>query len=208
MIIPAGKVWSVSPRLTYPLSDPVFHYTITPENLTGSFTLKSYPGCMTESDVKSLYSQVQVHPKFPAYVPNGYSFECGIHNSNWSVFLVYLDDAGRNKMKEKDEPVSHFAKADLIDSKALIISYWNGYVANNWQKDTTYDKYEYQKNSSGFKGSELITIAGEPAVLFTQYYPDRSSTNTLTIFADNAITYTITGNFTDNELVKIAESIR
>jgi|CXWL01.1.fsa_nt_gi hypothetical protein len=206
MTIPAGKVWDVSPRNWHTPGDLAYQYIITPENLQGTFTLKPYPPCMTENEVRSLYSQVEVYPKFPLYIPEGYSFECGIHHTNWAVNLVYLDDDGRKKMTEKYQPVSHFAKSDLVDSNALILLYWNGYVANNWEKDPTYDKYESQKNSSGFKGSRLITTAREPAVLFTEYYPDRRSANTLSIFTDNAIRYTVTGNFMYTELIKIGES--
>lgn len=217
ILIPKGKRWSFlfnidnfeqdTDSSKYPRSSAIFQYHTEPDNLKGIITVKLHPECMTENEVKSLYSEVKAYPKFPSYLPDGYSFECGVHHTYWAVNLVYLDENGRKKMSAANEPVSHFAKGSLIDSHALIISYWNGYVANNWQKDPIYDKFEYQKNAIGFKGSKPITISGEPAVLYTDYYPDGRSANTLEISTDNAITYTITGNFTDNELVKVAESL-
>jgi len=207
MVIPPGKFFSYYFSSYQDNYDLPIRYTVKPFNLEGSVTVKPHPRCMTENEVTSLYGEVKVYPKFPTYLPEGYSFECGVHNTYWAVNLVYLDENGRKKMSAANELVSHFAKGSLIDSHALIISYWNGYVANNWQKDPIYDKFEYQKNAMGFKGSKPITISGEPAVLYTDYYPDRRSANTLEISTDNAITYTITGNFTDNELIKIAESL-
>lgn len=214
IVIPKQKSWSHMFRTwilegcePYNCPDTQFSYEIQPGNLIGKVNVNGVPGCITENEIRSLYSQVKVNPKFPLYLPEGYSFECGIHNTNWSVFLVYLNDEGRKIMKEKDEKVYQAAKTSIVESNGLIINYWDGFAANYWQEDTTYDKYEKQKDSSGFKGSKLLDVGGQPSVLFTEYYPDKISANTLSIFSDNSTTFTITGKFTDDELIKVGESL-
>jgi len=106
--IPAGQSWLYMLR-TWNLEDGSgqfrsipFNYEIQPGNLLGKITVKNYPRCMTETEVTSLYSQVNAHPKFPSYLPDGYSFGCGIHNMNAYVHMTYWNDFLREKYDEED----------------------------------------------------------------------------------------------------------
>jgi hypothetical protein len=206
MTIPAGKVWSVSPRLTSSSNDLVYQYIITPENLQGMITLKSYPGCMTENEVTSLYSQVEVYPKFPSYLPEGYSFECGVHNSNSFVHLGYWNDALREKY---DDKVNAMFRQEFFEDGGIAVDYYDVVASNFWSHEDNYDKFEKAKEYAQYPLATILSIEGEPAVMYQEYVwvsGKQQSYNILQIFLDNDW-YRIRSGLPQAELIKIAESL-
>jgi hypothetical protein len=206
MTIPAGKVWSISPRNWQIPDDLVYQYTITPENLQGEITLKNYPRCMTENEVRSLYSQVEVYPKFPLYVPKGYSFECGVHNFNSFVHLGYWNDALREKYDDKVNAITH---PEFFKDDGITIDYYDVFASNFWSHENDYDKFEKAKENAQHPLATTLSIAGQPAVMYQEYVWDngtQQSYNNLQIFLDNEW-YRIRSGLPVEELIKIAESI-
>jgi len=206
MTIPSGKVWSISPRNFHTSEDIVFHYDITPQNLQGTFTVKSYPACMTENEVKSLYSQVEVYPKFPSYVPQGYSFECGIQNTNYHVFLGYWNNDLREGYKDRVNAV--FLPEFFADGGIAVI-YYNEFAANYWSDENNYDKFEKAEQNAPYPFATTLTIEDEPAVMIKEHFFHDGKTqsfNMLMVFSDQGW-YQIKSGLPEAELIKIAESL-
>jgi hypothetical protein len=205
MTIPTGKVWDVSPRNWHTPDDLVYQYIITQENLQGTFTLKNYPHCMTESEVKSLYSQVEVYPKFPLYIPEGYSFECGVHNTNVSVYLVYFTDEQRLQYSDR---VNSAFNRNFFANGGLVIDYYDE-VSNVWIADPNYDKFEKAQENAQYPQSTRLYILDEPAVMAKEYFWDdgkQQSFNRLEIFLDEE-RIQIKSSLPEEKLIKIAESM-
>lgn len=201
--IPPGKF--ASHYFTSMASDDIIrNYEVQPYNLQGKVIVKHYPRCMTENEVKSLYAQVGAYPKFPSYVPEGYSFECGIHVFNAAVVLSYWTDELRQKFE--DDITSDM---DFIASGGITIDYYNNFVLNYWIKNPDYDKYEQAKNYEN-PFATTLSVGGNPAVMIKEYFWDsgeQKSFNQLMIFSDNEIWYRIRSGLPAGEVIKIAESL-
>lgn len=205
--IPAGKVWSVSPRSWwYPYDNVTYQYTIMPENLQGTFTLMRYPSCMTENEVKSLYSQVEVYPHFPSYLPDGYYFECGVHNMNSYVHFVYFTDDLHQKFEDKVNAVSD---REFFASGGIRVDHYSNIVTSNFIENYDYDKYKKANEKAQHPWAKTLTIAGDPAVMIQEYFwkdGEQFSFNRLQIFSDE-ITHSVRSGLPESELIKIAESL-
>ena len=203
-VIPPGKFFSYRFSPYEDKSDEPISYVVKPFNLQGSVTVKPYPRCMTENEVMSLYGTVKVYPKFPKYLPEGYSFECGVHNTNAFVHLVYFTDAQRSKFN--DSVNAAFNREFFADSGLMIDYYdeaWNG-----WIEDPNYDKFEKAQETLKHPQSKMLTISDQPAILIKEYFwkdGEQQSFNQLEILLDEE-QIRIKSSLPEEELVKIAES--
>lgn len=187
------------------INQPIM-YTIEPFGLKGNVTVKQYPRCMTESEVVSLYNQVKVYPKFPSYLPEGYSFECGVHNTNAFVHFVYFTDEQRSQFDDKIN--SAFNREFLADG-GLVIDYYDD-AWNGWNEDPNYDKHEKSSETAEHPWAETYTISGEPAVMIEEYFwqsGEQRSFNRLEVFFDE-YQVRISSSLPKSELIKIAESLQ
>ena len=184
-----------------------FNYEIQPGNLIGKITVRNYPGCMTETEVTSLYSQVNAHPKFPSYLPDGYSFECGIHNMNAYVHMTYWNDHLRQKY---DAQVGGSFKFEFFANGGMSIDYYNEYVLNGWPENLDYDKREKAIEKAEHPRATSMTILNQPAVMIEDaatVHGKIQSYNSLQIFLDDGVQYQIHTGLPREEIIKIAESI-
>ncbi|MDH3502691.1 MAG: DUF4367 domain-containing protein [Nitrosopumilus sp.] len=187
--------------------EPIYQYYVNPDGLSGTIMVKGYPRCMTESEVKSLYSQVEAYPNFPTYLPEGYSFECGVHNMNGFVHLGYWTDSLREKF---DDTANDTTSQEFFANRGLTVDYYNEYVINNWTSNPDYDKYKKQDEKAEHPWATKLTVSGEPAVFRVQYITksgQQNSYNELLIFLDGEIRYGIRSSMPQDEMVKIAESL-
>jgi len=188
------------------LDDIVRNYVVEPYDLKGQIIVKHYPRCMTEIEVRSLYSQVGAYPKFPRYIPEGYSFECGIHNSNGYVHLVYFTDELRQQFEDH---VNAATNHDFYSAGGFVIDYYNEFIMSNWHMDPTYDKFERAKGiENKFTNSTLIN--GNPAIMLKEYFwrdGNSYSFNSTQIFLDDQILYYIRGGLSQEEIFKISNSL-
>ncbi len=213
MAIPAGQSWSYMLRTwnlndgTRQLHDTQFNYEIQPGNIHGKITVKNYPRCMTETEVRSLYSQVNAHPKFPSYLPDGYSFECGIHNMNAYVHMTYMNDFLREKYDGNFEGNLQF---EFFADGGISVDYYDEYVLNSWTANPDYDKHAKAKEKAEHPRAIILTILNEPAVL-TQESATVDGTvqsyNKLQVFLDDGVRHQIRAGITQEEMIRIAESL-
>ncbi|MDH3313524.1 MAG: hypothetical protein OEM28_10325 [Nitrosopumilus sp.] len=214
--IPAGQSWPHMLR-TWNLDDQYdesehlrsvpFNYEIQPGNLIGKVTVKNYPRCMTETEVTSLYSQVNAHPKFPSYLPDGYSFECGIHNMNAYVHMTYLNDFLREKY---DGNFGGNHQFEFFADGGISVDYYDEYVLNSWTANPNYDKHAKAKENAEHPRATSLTILNEPAVLTQESATVDGmvqSYNKLQVFLDDGVRHQIRAGLPQEELIKIAESL-
>ena len=206
MTIPAHKVWSYGFRSQL-VDDISLQFTALPYDLSGKITVKRYPACMTQNQVVSLYSQVGAYPLFPTYLPEGYSYECGIHNLNSFVHMSYWNDELRSEFEDtRNDGMRH----EFFASGGITIDYYNNYILNDWTADPTYDKYERAKiDDADHPDSKMLTIHGEPAILAKKYFYDdgmQKSYNELQIYLDDEVLYRIKSGLAEEQIIKIAES--
>ncbi len=207
IVIPAGKVWSYFFRIDLPADELIYQYNVDPDDLSGIISVKGYPRCMTEHQVISLYSQVEAYPKFPSYLPEGYSFECGVHNMNSYVHLLYYTDDLRQKFEDK---VNAAFDMEFFASRGIRVDYYNEYVTSNFIVNPDYDKYKKQAEKAEHPWAKTLTIAGEPAVMVKEYFwksGEQKSFNRLTVFLDDEIWYSVRSGLPEGELIKIVESL-
>ena len=214
IVIPAGQSWPYTLR-TWNLDDDSgqlhntqFNYEIQPGNILGKVTVKNYPKCMTENEVTSLYSKVNAYPKFPSYLPDGYSFECGIHNMNAYVHMTYWTDEIRSIFEDKrNDGLSRefFAKG------GIAVDYYNYYILNEWKVDPQYGKHENSKrDNEDHPNSRLLSIDGNPAVMAKEYFweeGEQYSYNELQVYLDEGITYRVRSGLPEDQVIRIAESL-
>ena len=214
--IPAGQSWSHMLRTwnldaKYDESEHLrsvpFNYEIQPGNLVGKVTVKNYPRCMTETEVMSLYSQVDVHPKIPSYLPDGYSFECGIHNMNAYVHMTYLNDVLREK---HDGNFGNNSQFEFFADGGISVDYYDEYVLNSWIANPDYDKHAKAKENAGHPRATSLTILNEPAVMIQESATVNGtvqSYNSLQIFLDDGVRHQVRAGIPQEELIRIAESL-
>ena len=207
MIIPAEKVWSYAFRSHF-AENTIIQFTETPDNLVGTITLKRYPSCMTQPELASIYSQVGAFPAIPSYLPEGYTYQCGIHNMNGFVHMTYWTDEHRSFFEDnKNDGVTRefFAKG------GIAIDYYNHHILNDWREDPHYNKYENSKmDNEDQSDSKLFSINGEPAVLAKKIFWDegeQQSYNELQVYLDEGIKYTIKSGLDEGQVIKIAEAL-
>ena len=203
--IPKGKVWSHILTNFHTSDDLVYHYTVLEDSMSGKFTLKHYPRCMTEDEIRSLYSQVGITPTFPRYIPEGYWLECGVHNTNFSFHLVYYTD---EMIEQFPDNVNAAFNYDFLESGGIVIYYTNdGW--SHWSKDPNYDKDETAKRFES-KFTNSTQINGNPGLLSKMYFwreGQSRSFNSLLIFLDDQVRYEIKGGIPQDQIIKIANSI-
>ena len=214
--IPAGQSWSYMLRTwnlegedSHEFRSIPFVYMIQPGNMSGEITVKNYPRCMTEDEIISLYSQVGMEIIHPSYLPDGYGFECGIHNMNSLVQTVYLDDKLRSLY---DDPVDAAYSRQFFLDRGIRVDHADEYILNGWTADKRYDKY--QKILEQIQYSWLMTtyIDDHPVLLKVETVLDEKTgkpmhINHLEVFLDGQKSYRIQSGLPFVELKKIAESI-
>ncbi|GKS67067.1 hypothetical protein YTPLAS73_06140 [Nitrosarchaeum sp.] len=204
-IIPPGKFFSYYFSPYKDKNDLPISYGIKPFNLEGTVTVKPYPRCMTENEVTSLYGTAKVYPKFPKYLPEGYTFECGVHNTNAFVHFVYLTDEQRSKI---DDVTNAAFSREFFADNGLVVDYYDE-AWNGWIEDPNYDKFEKAQENSQHPKSKTLVISGQPAVMIKDYFwkdGQQQSFNRLEVFLDEE-QIRIKSGLPEEELIKIAESI-
>lgn len=205
--IPSGTVWSNYFKNFRQSDVLVYQFITTPDNLSGIITVKGYPSCMTQNEVKSLYSQVGVYPKFPSYLPEGYSFECGVHNFNSAVYLGFWT----NELREKfDDKVNAVNNQEFLADGGVSIYYQDDFVLNGWIENPDYDKYEKAKGLAEHPWATTLNIGDDPAVMMKEYFwkgGEQKLFNELTVFSDNEIWYSVRTGLPESEVINIAESL-
>ncbi|MGI0009019.1 MAG: hypothetical protein ACRD92_05310 [Nitrosopumilaceae archaeon] len=202
--IPPGKVlsnylpnWSVS-------GDVIYKYFVKPDNLEGTIILKQYPRCMTFEEAKSLYSQVNLNPGFPSYFPQGYRFQCGIHSLNSHLITTYTNEKLRSMFPDD---INSWTSNEFLVNGGIRIDYVHEF--NPWMKDPQYDKLSYAKQYAGPDGN-LTDVKGNPAAFskeYTWYEGKGRGINNLWLFLDDDEKYRLQGGLSQDELLKIAESL-
>ncbi|MGI0008842.1 MAG: hypothetical protein ACRD92_04400 [Nitrosopumilaceae archaeon] len=205
--IPNGKIWSYNFRNFNGVDSTTYTYLIKPDNLTGTITAKGYPRCMTESEAYSLYSQVGADIHFPSYLPDGYSFECAVHNHNAYLIYTYWNDEQRAKFADKaNDGIGN----EFLVNGGIRIDYMNDYILNGWTVDPRYDKTEYAKIYGAYPDNTVTYVDGNPVVLSKEYFWYEGSgkqINSLYLFLDDDLKYRIRSSLPHEELVKVAESL-
>lgn len=204
-VIPPGKFFSYRFSSHADKYDAPITYLVKPFNLEGSVTVKPYPRCMTVNDVKSLYEEVKVYPKFPSYLTKDYSFECGVHNTNAFVHFVYFTDDLR--LQYSDRVNSAFDR-NFFANGGLVIDYYDE-AWNGWNEDPNYDKFEKAQENAQHPKSTKLNIVNEPAVMIKEYFwenGEQQSFNRLEVFLDEE-QIRIKSDLPEEELIKIAESM-
>ena len=207
MTIPPEKVWSYAFRSQH-AENTILQFVETPDNLTGTIILKRYPLCMTQPELISIYSTVGAYLKFPSYVPEGYSYQCGLHNMNGFAHMTYWTDEHRFMFEDKrNDGLSRefFAKG------GIAVDYYNYYVLNEWREDPQYDKNENSKiDNEDRPDSKMLIINGEPAVMTKKFFwkdGEQLSYNELQIYLDKYMTYRVRSGLSEDQIIRIAESL-
>ncbi len=204
-IIPPGKFFSYYFSPYNDKNDLPISYGIKPFNLEGTVTVKPYPRCMTENEVTSLYGIAKVYPKFPKYLPEGYTFECGVHSTNALVYFVYLTDEQRSKL---DDVTNAAFSNEFFADNGLVVDYYDE-AWNGWIEDPSYDKFEKAQENSQHPKSKTLVISGQPAVMIKDYFwkdGQQQSFNRLELFLDEE-QIRIKSGLPEEELIRIAESL-
>lgn len=207
MTIPAEKVWSYAFRSHF-AETTILQFNEAPDNLSGTIILKRYPSCMTQDELVSIYSQVGAYPAFPTYIPEGYSYQCGMHNMNGFVHMTYWNDEHRSIFEDKR---NDGLSKEFFAKDGIAIDYYNHYIINEWREDPQYDKNENAKRDNMDRpDSKKIMINGEPAVLTKKNFwkdGEQSSYNELQIYLDKYITYRVRSGLSEEQVIRIAESL-
>lgn len=93
--IPPGKSWDYRLSPDYSSANGTLYFYQVRESSSnavitdGVIIVKYYPKCMSQRIAKSLYSQSGIALKFPDYLPDGYSYICGIHYYNDVIIQAY-----------------------------------------------------------------------------------------------------------------------
>lgn len=205
VMIPAGKMWFNYFRNWSIQGDVVYKYFIKPDNLFGTITEKQYPRCMTMEEAKSLYSQVGIHPQFPSYLPDGYQFQCGIHNLNTFLISTYTNQELRTKFPDG---IYGGSQNGFLVNGGIRLDYYNDIFP--WMKDPNYDKFESAERYGQGPYGNVTKINSNPAALTTEFiwYEGKGRPiNNLWLFLDDSEGYHIQSGLSHDELVKIAESL-
>ena len=203
--IPPGKVWSNYLRNWSVSGDIIYKYFVKPDNLDGTIILKQYPRCMTIEEAKSLYSQVGLYPRFPSYLPDGYRFECGIHNLNSFLITTYTNDNLRSIFPDV---INGWLGNDFLVNGGIRIDYSHEFYP--WMKDPNYDKFKFANQYADGPYGNLTSVNDNPAALTKEYswYEGKGrEINNLWLFLDDDEKYHIRSGLSPEELVKIAESL-
>ncbi|AIF85279.1 hypothetical protein NTE_03250 [Candidatus Nitrososphaera evergladensis SR1] len=221
--IPAGKMFQVnygrySPQdkednnndVDNPHNNRTFTYTVEPYGISGTVSYRPHPSCIDSiSSAKSYYAPDGALLKFPAYVPDGYSFACGVHASNYSFIATYANDRLRAKFQDRE---GAFSDKFLVDG-GIRISYNNFLIFSGWDESLlTYDKSKVPEEWANVTGVTIDNINGNPVILgsraATNSYGQEvgGKINTLQIFMDTE-KYYIQSSLPHNELLKMAKSL-
>lgn len=208
MSIPPHKVWMYDFRSQLTGKDAIVKFTASPDNLSGLITIKQYPHCMTQNEVQSLYGQVGAHPRFPSYLPEGYSYECGLHNMNSFVHMTYWNEELHKKFDDKR---NDGVRKEFFTSGGIAIDYYNSYIMNQWNFNPDYDKEQFAtRDNYDHPYSYMLRINGEPAMMAEKFFwhnGTQDSYKELQIYLDNEVLYRVRSGLPDSEIIRIAESL-
>ena len=199
--IPPGQTLPY-PFGLYPFSNSItYQYLIKPDNLQGTVTVKNPEAyCIGIQEAKSLYSQVNVTLKFPQYLPSGYEHKCSAVVLPNELISFY---AKNNTML--DNPIPYLEMADFHKSGGLRLDYMKTNSVDYNQIKATIE--ETKKDNSHATAFDYTEINGNPARIGKATFIDTDLVvNQITIYTKDSFA-NITGNFTVNELVKIAQSL-
>lgn len=183
----------------YAGEDQIYRYHVEPYGLQGVIHLKMYPRCMNEATVKSLYSQTKLYVKFPAYLPEGYGYQCGIHILSSAVELTYWN----NHSEE-----INFLYSQGLGKGAIQISVMK--ELQEWDEEKVAQQQYSHLEASGALEAIFTRVNGSPAVgymVFQSFEGKVESLHILHLYLDQE-TYILKGIVPMEELIKIAESMR
>lgn len=201
MLIPSGMTFShiFSGFSVYP-DYTSYQYFITPDNLAGSVTVSHISQCMPEQVVRSLYSQIDIFPKFPTYLPTTYQHTCVNPDS---VAII------ESKYWNKEIPVNERSSIYHLNDKffndgGIEVNYSVQPSYQDKGKGIKYNKFVHAKDFCvGLSHCKTLEIDDYAAAFYDDFF-----TTDLVLFTDNAERYDIQGNFSEDELVKVAKSLR
>jgi hypothetical protein len=209
--IPPGKMLQVNYGRYNPpdfdSSNPyikTFSYTVEPYGISGTVTKHPHPLCITDvKEAKSYYAPDGVALKFPSYLPDGYSLGCGVHASNYSFVASY----GNSSLLAKHQNGAF--NDEFVAEGGIRISYHNMLILSFWDESIMAES-RADEPRAGTEGATLEEIDGNPSVISSRTVNingEESKINAVQIFMD-VESYTIQSSLSDEELIKIAESLQ
>ena len=198
-VIPPNKQWPHS--FSYDNNDPKkIRYVTNPYDLSGTVTFKSHPNCMGMDYATSLYSQTGLEPTFPTYLPEGYIHRCSGESSVFALVSVYSKDEMSSYRPFWNEEEQYRQGGLLImNNQRMYDAEWNA------REDIPKRECDYLKGGTVLE----INLKGKSdpvnAIFLKDDY-DMDGVNTLVLCEGN-YSFLIRGMFSQDELVKIAESM-
>ncbi len=155
------------------------------------------PKCLSQEAVESSY-QTKFHAKFPAWLPEGYRYQCGIYYADNLVFYAYWN---KNWREDPDfvNPSDLGSVVKASEKGVIAIS-----VARYTHSDipTLLETFNQIKNDISSHAIST-TVNGNPLIAVD------TSMVSYAEFLDDTTNYTITGKLgTKEELLKIVESLQ
>jgi len=196
--IPTNKQWAHS--FSYDNDDPKeFKYIVKPYDISGTIIFKSHPKCMDTDYAASLYSQAGLEIKLPEYLPEGYVHRCSADPSYNSLVSIYTKN-------ELDSYPSYWNDDALYRQGGLAIMNAQRMYDVEWEmrEDNKKTACDYIDNGTSLE----IDFGGYSATaIFIKNDYDMTGVNSITL-CDGNDSFSIRGKLSQDELVKIAESIQ
>ncbi len=187
----------------YNSSSVRYQYLIQPDNLLGSVTVNNPHRCLTMEEAKSIYLLVHFTLKFPQHLPDGYTYKCGIYELPNELISLY-----GNSNISTNGLVSYAGLVEYYKKGALTVEddRTNSFMYNEMK---TREETEKANGTSLPSGLHFTGINGNPATVYSglDYRDPTLHISDITLYTKEDI-FMLSGNFTVDELGKIAESIR
>lgn len=195
--IPSGKPFPFLSRI-FSHQDSAFSYSVKEYNLNGTILFKHIPSlCLSESESISLFSQFGLKPEFPSYLPKALDHKClryGDPDLNYQFSNYSIDP---QSVPFYNQTASFYEKGGLEIHYSVSDYVYRGFTGHN------YTKIDYSKRCGDYsKFCKVMEINGKTVVLDDQYFP-----RSIEWYTDKE-RYEIVGNYSMNELVKIAQSMK
>jgi hypothetical protein len=220
--IPAGKSWDYRLQPDYSISnDTIYHYQLRDGSNrpdSGEIIVKHYPRCMSQQIAKSLYLQTSVGMKFPAYLPKGYLYICGVEFYDTVLLQTYwnqtVDDPSELKYGEEKEDFTNYASHPDATKSGIIVVYGgkSGILLPHSDAQSRFDEI---KNETYYINQQLITVhnqytgAENQAVVYEHNVYDEKDISILELYDEhNHEIYYFKGKVPSSELIKMAESLK
>lgn len=192
--IPSGKPF---PFLSLPVSGSNVTYSVKEYNLNGTILSKQLPPCLSEMEDASIYSTLGLKPMFPSYLPNGMNYKC-LRYANPDMIYQFSN----TEIDPKFMPISNNLGDNFFENGGVEIHYSvDNYLLNGF---SNYDlpKINYSHPCYYSNLCTTMKINGNTAILDNTFYTKRISWDT------GKELYQIFGNYSIEELIKIAKSMK